>query len=234
MSLTVDDITRLVRLGAPILCLDTCSILDVMRDPTRDSARAQDAQAALDLLGALETGSGLIGLLAEQVSLEFTEHVDRIEDEAEQALNKLKDRIKRIDAITTVFGASANTNLLHLDAHVKRARVVVNRWIAAATSTNQSSDVASRALFRLNQARTPARKGKDSMKDCVVIETYLEEISCLRSAGLTSNIVFVSSNVKDYTNDSGSHLRPDLAAEFATLKIEYATNLGMAKHLLGL
>ena len=234
MALVKADIAALVRLGVPILCLDTCSILDVMRDPTRDSARAPDALAALHLLDKMEAGLDLIGLIADQVHLEFNAHVDPVQQEAEHALKKLRDQLKRIDEIAIAFGAAANTNLLHLDAHVTRTRAVVNRWIAAAAAAKQSSDIASRALIRLNQARTPARKGKDSMKDCVVIETYLEVIGQLRRSGLTSKVVFISSNTKDYTGETGSHLRQDLAGEFAALSIEYASNFSMARYLLAL
>lgn len=228
------NLTALVGLGAPILCLDTCSILDVMRDPTRDSVRASDTLAAIHLLERMEAGVGLVGLIAGQVRLEFDEHVDHIEEEAKQALKKLRDQLKRIDAVAMSFGATANTNLLHLDTHVTRARAVVDRLVAAATEAKQSNDVASRALNRLIQARTPASKGKQQMKDCVVVETYLEAVGLLRRAGVSSKIVFISSNTKDYAGETGSHLRQDLANEFAVLNIQFASNFGMAKHLLGL
>jgi hypothetical protein len=101
-------------------------------------------------------------------------------------------------------------------------------------SRDGDPEIASRALLRLNQARTPARKGRDSMKDCVVIETYLDAVGELRAAGLESKIVFVSPNTKDYAGEPGRALKPDLAQEFATLGMEYAPNLAAAKHLLGM
>ena len=104
----------------------------------------------------------------------------------------------------------------------------------AATPMPAAAHIASRAFLRLNQARAPARKGKDSMKDCVVIETYLDVAARLRAAGLKSKIVFASSNTKDYTGDTRRALRPDLAEEFALLEMEYAPNLAAARHLLGL
>ena len=39
MSLVPAQISDLVALGAPILCLDTCTILDVVRDITRETVR---------------------------------------------------------------------------------------------------------------------------------------------------------------------------------------------------
>lgn len=35
--------------GLPILCLDTCAILDVVRDPVREDAHAEDHAASLAL-----------------------------------------------------------------------------------------------------------------------------------------------------------------------------------------
>jgi hypothetical protein len=98
---------------------------------------------------------------------------------------------------------------------------------------SQTTDIASRAFNRVSRAITPARRGKDSMKDCVVIETYLDIIATLRSAGLRTPIVFASSNTKDYAQENSSRLKSDLAAEFTALNIEYAPNLSAAKDLLG-
>jgi hypothetical protein len=85
----------------------------------------------------------------------------------------------------------------------------------------------------VNRAITPARKGKDSVKDCVVIETYLEAVGALRDAGAAMPIVFASSNVKDYCDESG-RLKSDIVQEFAALRLEFAPNLGAAKHFLGI
>ena len=47
MSLAPAQISDLVALGAPILCLDTCTILDVVRDITRETIRLSDAKAGV-------------------------------------------------------------------------------------------------------------------------------------------------------------------------------------------
>lgn len=72
------------------------------------------------------------------------------------------------------------------------------------------------------------------MKDCVVIESYLDVTRTLRGAGLTTKIVFLSSNTSDYVGNSGSMLKPDLGTEFSSLNMEYAPNMGAAKFQLGL
>jgi hypothetical protein len=187
----------------------------------------------MGLLAAVESKTILVGLIATQVQLELVEHVDHVQEEAKDAMARLGDRVKRIDAIASALGAVGSTDLSHLDDHVVRARAAVDRWVLAALNVPQSNDTAGRALSRLNQAQAPAHKGKDSMKDCVVIETYLEAIRDLREDGLTAPVVFVSSNTKDYAEAPGSRLRAELATEFAPLNIEYASTWDLAKHILG-
>ena len=233
MAASTADVAGLVALGLPILCFDTCTILDIMRDPTRDTVRAHDQRAALDLLTAMETGPRLIGIIADQVRLEFISNVDGVADETEHSLKKLRTQLARMDDIVGVFGGVGRIDLEHFHDYVARTRAVVDRLMGSVRTIPQTPAIPSRALLRVNQVRTPARKGRDSMKDCVVIESYLDFASSLRSAGLKSKIVFVSSNTRDYTGETGRALKSDLAAEFGAI-MEYAPNLGAAKYSLGL
>jgi len=234
MSTATTDIAGLTALGAPILCFDTCTVLDIMRDPTRETVRDHEQRAALDLLAAMETGTKLIGLVADQVRLEFNNNANAVEDEAARALKKLGAQLARMDAVAAVFGGGGRTDLQHFDGHVIRSRAIVNRWMAAAKSAPQAPEIAARAFQRVIQVRTPARQGKDSIKDCVVIESYLDIVSALRAAGLTSTVVFVSSNTRDYAGETGRALKPDMAAEFAKIGMQYVPNLAAAKYSLGL
>ena len=143
-------------------------------------------------------------------------------------------KIAKVDSVAAVYSGTGRASLDHLDDHVTRAKGVFDRWINASTPVNAAADVPARAFVRVNQARTLASKGKDSMKDCVVAEIYLDAARQLRAAGLHSAIVFVSSNTKDYCEQVGTVLRADLAQEFAVLGMEYAPNLAAAKHSLGL
>ena len=44
------DTAAVADLAKPILCVDTCSLLDIMRDPTRETARAHERQAEIDVV----------------------------------------------------------------------------------------------------------------------------------------------------------------------------------------
>lgn len=234
MSLSPTEINRLVALGAPVLCVDTCTVLDVIRDITRETANLADAQAGLLLLDAAETQTKLVILMAEQVDAELADNMSEVEGEAERKLGKFITQSQRIHHVATAFGATGALDTSHFHGHVSRAKIVLNRWKNIAQKAQGDNDVAGRAFARVMEPRTPARKGKESMKDCVVVETYLEAARQLRLAGLTSPVVFASSNTREYHAPNTSHLPSDIAADFAAVSMDYAPNFGAAKHSLGL
>ncbi len=112
----------------PVLLIGTCSILDVMRDPTREVLRINERQAGLDLLGAVEGGT-LAGVVTHQVTLEFAENDRSVQDDADRALKKLRGQIERLNQLSEILGAPGQLNLAHLDDHVVRTRKVVERWL---------------------------------------------------------------------------------------------------------
>jgi hypothetical protein len=226
------DAHAIASAGVPVLCIDTCSILDVMRDPTREMAKPHDRQAAIDLVAAAESG-GLICLMAEQVAIEFSDHDQPVQDEAERNLKKVREQVDRINKLSAVFGAPGVVSLAHLDDHVGRARAVVGRWLAKLGTVMPGPLAPAKAFARVNAGVAPARRGKESSKDCLVYETYLEAVSALRGAGATTPIVFLSSNTNEYLTES-KILKPEIAAEFGAINLSYAPNMSAAKYSLGL
>ena len=111
---------------------------------------------------------------------------------------------------------------------------MAGRWLKVGTEVPDSEDIIGRAFLRLNEARTPARKGKDAMKDCVVLETYIDAVRTLRNAGRESPAVFVSSNIRDFAATDRTTIREDVRKEFEAIDLQYAPNMGAARGLLGL
>lgn len=230
-------IAKMVETDTPVLFADTCSILDLMRDPTRESVLEPDRRAAVALLVAMEDGSRLSGVVAEQVVLEMSENACAVEAETTNAIGSLGKNMMRLDALHGIYGGMGASSVAHLQDHAVRARRIFDRWIAASIHVPTPDAGYKRAMDRINQRgepRAPARKGKDSIKDCVVIETYLEMAFQLRQAGLASAFVFLSSNTKDYKDSGSRKLRPELEADFGPSNIDYASNYGHALHLLGI
>jgi hypothetical protein len=232
MSLSSQDIASLVALGSPVLCVDTCTVLDVIRDITRDTVTLSEVSAGLTLLATAESSSDLIVLMAEQVTLELATNVGAVEQDAMSGLAKFQSQAQRIHDVAVAFGAQGALQIEHLNDHVRRATTVLDRWRCVARVVPHNDGISSRAFRRVNEPRTPARKGKESMKDCVIVEAYIETASLLRAAGLTAPIVFASSNTKEYYAPNTRQLPNDIATDLSTVALEYAPNFGAAKHIL--
>lgn len=216
------------------LCLDTCTILDIIREPTRDDVRVQDHTASLDLLHIAERGEDIKVFVAEQVRKEFLANVETVQNDAKKSLSKFREQVSKIHQLANLHGASGRIDLSHLDNYDVRCRNVVDRWLKVSSIISPSDQSSLRANKRALLARTPAGKGKDSFKDCVVLETYIECIRELRGDGITTPAVFVSSNTKDYAGAGGAIFKDDIKSELDELGLEYAPNMSAAKHFLKL
>ena len=97
----------------PALCMDTCVILDIMRDPTRETIRVHEHEASLALLQAAETDKKLVILVAEQVREEFEENADNVQAEANRAIVKFRTRIDELNDLTDLYGSSGQIDLSH-------------------------------------------------------------------------------------------------------------------------
>ncbi len=226
------DLEAIVSTGIPVLCMDTCSLLDIVRDPRRHDMRVDDKKATFDLLDAVEHGHLAI-LIAETVKNEFDFHRPKIMEDAKKALLDFKIYAQRVNHIVALFGSSGQIDLGHFDGHVDRSGEILDRWIASALKVSPAKEVKNRALKRVNLGIAPAQKGKNSYGDCEIIETYFDIVKRLRAAGLKSNIVFVSSNTKDFAEIDKINLKHDLTIDFNSRDMKYAPNMFIAKHLLG-
>lgn len=216
----------------PILFMDTCSILDVMRDPTRDTMRKHDREAALKVIEAAEKGD-LDIIISDQVMVEFRDHDESIQVEATKALERLVRQIEQANTLSGVYGRQTSIDLSHLTDMTERSRTIVERLLGSGCITASHSEIASRAFARSNIARAPARRGKESTKDCFVFESYLQIGRDLRAAGRRGNIVFVSSNTQEYQTESRL-VKPEIIEDLEPIGVNYAPNMSVARRFLGL
>jgi hypothetical protein len=142
------NVDEIVQTAVPVLCVDTCAVLDLMRDPTREAALPRIRKAGLDLVDLAEQGR-LAMLLADQVALEFAANEADVGAEARRALRKLRQQVERIDELAAVYGAQGAAEMGHLDDHVDRARAVVGRLMDVAIGVTPSNDIPGRAMVRV-------------------------------------------------------------------------------------
>jgi hypothetical protein len=221
------DANAIAQMGCPVLCIDTCSLLDIFRDPTRLSLKPHDHQAIIETITAVKDGRAVC-LIAEQVKLEFAEYDTRVQEETRRNLGKVREQVEVATLICSEYGTSTRLDLTHLDILLPATRSFAETLIQAAIHLKPGPDIPGKAFARLNGNIAPATRGKESSKDCLVYETYLEAVTRLRQAGLTAPIVFLSSNTKDYRTEGGV-LKPEIACELAPLSCEYASNMRAAR-----
>ena len=233
MTKPVPTVRGVICNDVPVLCLDTCSVLDILRDPTRRDVRRHDQAASLELLELAESGAEVRSFVTDLVCAEFRDNVQHVQDEAREGIRRIEEQVVKLDGLAALHGTQDTVDVSHWAGHVKRCRQAAERWLKASTVVNRSDQNVLDAFRRLTQARAPARSGKDSTKDCIILETYLELVRRIRAHGVTSPTVFVSSNTKDYTERGTTAIRSDVASEFRSLELKYAPNMGAARHLLG-
>lgn len=219
--------------SAPVLCLDTCAILDVVRDPLREDVRLGNHAAAMSLLRAAEAEAVPQIRIAELVRSEFAENVETVQEEAEASLSRLRDQIRSMDELAGLYDSPGRLSPGHWDGHVQRCRAVADRWLEVGRTVSQSPEILGRAVGRVFQARAPSRRGRDSTKDCVILETYLEHVRAVRVSNQSAAVVFLSSNTQDFADPRGGVAR-EIAEEFDEVGLQYAPNMAVAKRLLGL
>ena len=91
--LSHDDLAvQIIEAGIPVLLLDTCSILDIVRAPIREQMSVHDIEAVHSLLDRATGSSHQISLVVtEQVVTEFEKHLADVAQDCCKAIKKASD-----------------------------------------------------------------------------------------------------------------------------------------------
>ncbi|WP_197436484.1 MULTISPECIES: PIN domain-containing protein [Rhizobium/Agrobacterium group] len=222
----------MVKLPA-ILFLDTCLLLDVIRAVVRENIGTHDVHAVLTL-NARQNASpqSLQFAVTQQVKDEFAEHVDAIEAETARSLDRLVQQTNGMLTSIAAFGTGAalpSPMTIQSQAVTKAVRTVADDILNNCLIVPHSIADSHAALGRVQQARPPATRAKQSIKDCLIIEGVLRYVISERADGRAQRIVFASSNTSDYHQGHGS-LHPALRAEFDACDLGFAPSWSAARY----
>src|ERR1700675_36015 len=113
-----DAADLIMRSALPLLLPDTCSLLDLMRDPARGDIHPANAKAAQRLLKqATESPTSLSLCLPEQVLKELTDNQEKIREETENKIARMNEALKRVSEAYAVHSLSLQLNGLDLRVH---------------------------------------------------------------------------------------------------------------------
>ncbi len=230
MFIEVDEVCAVITAKqAPVLFLDTCTILDVLRAPCRESIAVEEISAAMALIrlnGQQTPGVWLV--TNETVHGEWTANLDTVKTELEREskkIERLKSRL--VDAVDIVYGRTHEVG--HRIEHLKLSEHLENlsRQLLSVSQKVKIADSHSlNAMNRVRKYMAPAGRGKQEAKDCEIFEAFLDVGRTLRTRGFADSICFVTANSDDY----GKPKEPKnpLEAELLAINARYVGSLSWA------
>jgi hypothetical protein len=210
--------------GLPILLIDTCILLDVIRAPLRKIPGC--IQGALDL-AEMQAQSRCRIVASSMIENEWRANQQAVVDEFNRYLEAHdKDASAFHEAcglvnVSLSFGKpSYQAAGLVATLRDRAANILKN-----ATHLSPSEETKLRAYERSIARVPPARKGAGPA-DCTVVEEYLELCRLLQASGFAKKKTFCSSNTRDYQD--GHKLHATLASEFGAVGLVFTNALHWA------
>jgi hypothetical protein len=213
------------------LLIDTCTWLDLAKDPNHHSL--------LSVIEELIKLDELSLIVPRTILDEFHRHKARIADESRRSLSGVFKRVKEavdkfgdptkkrmvleqlndVDHRIPILGESAISAITRIEALLTCSALI-----------EPSDHVKLRAAQRAIDRRAPFHRSKNSIDDAIIIETYAD---CIRDKASTGvRFAFVTHNTKDFSDPQGSDKipHPDLAMYFSKIKSLYFVSIAEAVH----
>lgn len=212
---------------APVLFLDTCIYLDVIRATDRClNGFVRSGRDLLDLLTADPPRCTLVA--TSMIPTEWSDNAQKVRDDVLGNLVKSQNQAALfheacdILGIALAFGRPGYSGV----GLVERLYDLTKELLSLSKVLEEDGGCNSRGLRRVRIKTPPSKKGGEA-KDCVILEECLELTRQLRANAYVGKCIFCSSNSRDY-GEQGADLHPILANEFATMDLQFATNLPWA------
>jgi len=209
------------------MLIDTCVWLDLAKDPKQHPVLEVVEQMVREKM---------IALLVPRVVLdELRRNRERIEKESARSLATHFKLVK--EAVDKAGGSKRRTKVIldHLDDVNHKIPIVggaasqvldrIEKLLTLAPSIEESEPIKLRAAQRAIERKAPFHRGKNSMADALIVETYADCVHAAAPAG--TRFAFVTHNKSDFSQQDGnlkiSHA--DLRDMFSRIKSLYFINL---------
>jgi len=240
MPSIADVVASLVAAPKPVICLDTCDILEVVQcldwekpGTPRSVACIKPVRHLLTTL-AVNPDRALV-VVTDLVHTEWNQNIDGIRKKAHEFLAKI-DKIvgSSYNAAGLVGTALAVYDPLASKPLVDDLVSLSTALLAQATRLDLDPALSSLALDRVMDKRRPSHDGH--IKDSINFEHYLELARRLRATGFVEAVAFVSKNRKDYWEGDKDRIHPDLKPEIddPTVQLQFFGSLTATLPNMGL
>jgi len=211
----------------PILFFDTCAILDIARDSENERAwerKAKDIKAFQEIVSQ-SLKNKIVVVITAQVLREIRDNENMIMAGTKSSFGKLQRSMGYALEILNLRHDESFDNFKNAgESFPIKMRKNVSALLSKAICIQENSGIVCAAWKRIQEGRKPAGGNKQSMKDCVIIETYLEFNRQLKeSINRFPEPIFISSNTNDYG---------ELEGQLSQHGLKYAKSLKDAMLLL--
>jgi hypothetical protein len=213
----------------PILILDTCIFLDIIRSTHRGlKDYAEHARHLLRLVTAAPPSCGLV--VASIVPDEWNRHAQKVTDEVNDHYAAMEAQSSGFHDACQVLGIPLSFGRASYRAAgaAEGLRDLSKQLLGHALRLDAEPQTMSGAYNRAVRNIPPSRKG-GQIQDCTITEEALALCRKLAGSGFARKRVFCTSNVTDYC-EPGKKIHPALAVEFNSVGLVFTTNLGWAVH----
>ena len=213
----------------PVLFLDTCILLDIIRAANRKELGLDAINSAItlrDRMRAVPPAYYLVG--SSILGIEFRD------DQTEVSQN-LRSATTICDLVLTI-GESLGV----VQAPLPNATDIIKHVTDLATDLFQltrclpeDNECKTRAFTRVLRKRPPTKGG--AIKDAYLFEQCLAFCHSLHAGGFSERLILCSSNTSDFSDPKGSstRLHPEMASEADQVSLVYYTTLFAAVGSLG-
>jgi hypothetical protein len=218
----------------PVLCLDTCDLLDIIQCVAEGKARRlEHIRRLLDTLALHPDCVQLV--VSYLVPIEWAQNQATVVEEVERKTGHVDEDISEIHVAwkhvgSPLPGLPPNYSGGGLPAALASLAGTVLGWAAVLDRDEPS---VGRALDRVHNKWRPSHAGM--VKDSIHLEHYLELCRQLHTSGFPGRRVFVSANKTDFWEAKNKpDIHPDLAPQLAAVGLEFYGSLEAALGSLGI
>lgn len=217
-----EAVPQITATGAPVLCIDTCALLDLVRAPARKLGAGHVEAANFLLKKAEEQQSQLSIVLMKQVCDELPQYLERAKDEANQALKRLDEETKRSVELLAALGVAPPNAFEFVPFEFANKAEDLITGISNAAAKIDDQPFVGAAGQRVRDRRRPARQGRDSFGDCIILEAFLSLVTKLRTCGFQREIVFLTSNTSDFADENKKVVHPEIRADLGDAELSFS------------
>lgn len=225
--LEIDEATNLLlNAPVPLLFLDTCAILDIIRlpfrvqEPSRAKSHLAAAQDAINLI----SNEKLKIILLPNVPTEYNDNIANTKEELSKYLNTIDKSIKVLKSLQLSTTVTIPDNFIYSLNTIETLDNICTNILSNSIHIKESDTLVLRANTRVVRDLPPSRKG--SIKDCIIYEHCLELSRQLRDNGFTETLIFHTSNTKDFCDSN--HPKQEIKLDIDELDINFCTDWSWA------